>query len=118
MMNNTYHRNIVELLLERGKEGMKLTQIVQRVYNLHADLFTKQLKYDVLHHTIGFYLWKQSQRRESPFTRNAYGVYAIKPDVAIQLDFFIDIKTGEEEELKKAAMERESNHLQMELFAE
>jgi hypothetical protein len=37
------------------------------------------------------FLWKQSQKRESPFKHNSYGVYAIKPDVAVQLDLFWDM---------------------------
>ena len=37
------------------------------------------------------YLWKQSQKRESPFIHNTYGVYAIKPDMAVQLDLFWDM---------------------------
>lgn len=90
-MNNIYYRDIIELLLPYGQEGLKLSCIVRHLYNQHADLFNKSIKYVDIYKTVGLFLWKQSQKRESPFKHNSYGVYAIKPDVAVQLDLFWDI---------------------------
>lgn len=90
-MNNIYYRDIIELLLPYGQEGLKLSCIVRHLYNQHADLFNKSIKYEDIYKTVGLFLWKQSQKRESPFKHNSYGVYAIKPDVAVQLDLFWDI---------------------------
>lgn len=90
-MNNIYYRDIIELLLPYGQEGMKLSHIVKHVYNNHVDMFENNINYEELYKTIGTYLWKQSQKRESPFIHNTYGVYAIKPDMAVQLDLFWDM---------------------------
>ena len=90
-MNNTYYRDIIELLLPHGQEGLKLSHIVKHIYNMHVDLFDNTIKYEEIYKSVGLFLWKQSQKRESPFRHNAYGIYAIKPDVAVQLDLFWDL---------------------------
>lgn len=116
-MNNIYYRDIIELLLPHGKEGLKLSLIVRYIYNQHVDMFNDSIKYEDIYKTVGSFLWKQSQKRETPFTHNSYGVYAIKPDVAVQLDLFWDLPA----EAMKEAVEEESrtdksNVIQMELF--
>ncbi len=97
-MNNAYHRDIMEILLSCGKEGMKLCRIASKVYNKHASLFDRDLDYVSLHRSLGMYLWRQSRHRESPFRRNAYGVYSIKPDVAVQLDLFWNLEVSDIDE--------------------
>ena len=89
-MKNVYHSDIMQLLLLKGKEGMHVSQVSRMVYNLHTNLFDHQINYYDLHRTIRMYLWRQSQMRRSPFMRVSYGTYAIKSDVAIQLDFCFD----------------------------
>lgn len=116
-MNNIYYRDIIELLLPHGKEGLKLSLIVRYIYNQHVDMFNDSIKYEDIYKAVGSFLWKQSQKRETPFTHNSYGVYAIKPDVAVQLDLFWDLPA----EAMKEAVEEESrtdksNVIQMELF--
>ena len=116
-MNNIYYRDIIELLLPHGKEGLKLSLIVRYIYNQHVDMFNDSIKYEDIYKAVGSFLWKQSQKRETPFTHNSYGVYAIKPDVAVQLDLFWDLPA----EVMKEAVEEESrtdksNVIQMELF--
>lgn len=89
-MKNVYYSDIMQLLLLKGKEGMHVAQVSRMVYNLHATLFDHRLNYQALHQTIRTYLWRQSQMRRSPFVHIRHGYYAIKPDVAIQLDFCFD----------------------------
>ncbi len=89
-MKNVYHSDIMQLLLLKGKEGMPVSQVSRMVYNLHNNLFDHRLNYYELHRTIRMYLWRQSQQRRSPFMHVSHGCYAIKPDVAIQLDFCFD----------------------------
>lgn len=117
-MNNVYHRDIMEILLECGNSGLKLCRISKKIYNKHADLFATDINYEALYGCIRSYLWKQSKRRESPFTRNTHGVYALKTDAAIQLDLFWDSKTAPEEteDTPQETEEKPSNHIQMELF--
>lgn len=122
-MYNIYHRDIVNLLLPCGREGMKACNIARRIYNKYADLFDDSVNYDSIHKSIGVYLWKMCQKRESIFYRNSYGVYSIKPDVAVQLDLFWDYKAESEdlevEEPDNEAKEKNSNtqnYLQLELF--
>lgn len=116
-MNNIYYRDIIELLLPHGKEGLKLSLIVRYIYNQHVDMFNDSIKYEDIYKAVGSFLWKQSQKRESPFTHNAYGVYAIKPDVAVQLDLFWDLPAEAiTEELQEEFKTDKSNVVQMELF--
>lgn len=91
IMINNYHSDIMEILLPCGRQGMRLHRIVKRVCNSHADLFQRGPDYEDVYRCIALYLWKQSHRRESPFCRNSYGVYAVKPDIAVQLDLFWDL---------------------------
>lgn len=117
-MKNVYHRDIVEILLESGRNGQKLGRISKKIYNRHADLFATDINYDALYGSIRSYLWKQSKRRESLFTRNNHGVYALKTDAAIQLDLFWDSKPAPEEteDIPQETEEKPTNHIQMELF--
>lgn len=89
-MKNVYHRDIIEILLECGRDGLRIKNIARRIYNRHADLFVSDIDYDEIRNSVGRYLWLQSHRAESPFVRTRYGTYAIKPDFAIQLDLFLD----------------------------
>lgn len=115
-MNNIYYRDIIELLLPHGKEGVKLSLIVRYIYNQHVDMFNNSIKYEELYKLVGSFMWKQSQKRESPFTHNSYGVYAIKPDVAVQLDLFWDLPTEAPKEENKDSQTEKNNIVQMELF--
>ncbi len=116
-MNNIYYRDIIELLLPHGKEGLKLSLIVRYIYNQHVDMFNDSIKYEDIYKAVGLFLWKQSQKRESPFTHNSYGVYAIKPDVAVQLDLFWDLPANKlTEETEEESKADKSNIVQMELF--
>ena len=115
-MNNIYYRDIIELLLPYGQEGLKLSCIVRYLYNQHADLFNKSIKYEDIYKTVGLFLWKQSQKRESPFKHNSYGVYAIKPDVAVQLDLFWDIPEETHKEEDKNSKPLKNKIVQTVLF--
>jgi hypothetical protein len=116
-MNNIYYRDIIELLLKHGQDGLKLSIIVRHIYNLHADLFNDAIRYDDIYKAVGLFLWKQSQKRESPFRHNSYGVYSIKPDVAVQLDFFWDLPEEEQNEASGEEPRTDNSHIvQLELF--
>ncbi len=90
MMQNVYHGEIMELLLRCGRGGMHVADISKYVYNMHAGLFNSELSFDALHQTLRHYLWRQSRLRRSPFRKAGYGIYAIKDDMALQLDFVFD----------------------------
>lgn len=89
-MKNVYHSEIMELLLQKGREGMHVAQLSRMVYNLHTDLFDQELNYDELHQMLRSYLWRQSNIKRSPFMHVRYGFYALKPDVGLQLLFPFD----------------------------
>lgn len=76
---------------------MRVADISKYVFNLHSSLFSDDLKYEDLHQTLRCYLWRQSKIRRSPFKRVRYGVYAIKDDMAIQLDIDFENPYQEEE---------------------
>lgn len=116
-MNNMYYRDIIELLLPYGKEGLKLSHIVKHIFNKHADMFDNTIKYEDIYKAIGLFLWKQSQKRESPFIHNAYGIYAIKPDIAVQLDIFWDLPGENIKTEENKDSDPDNNRIvQMELF--
>jgi hypothetical protein len=116
-MNNIYYRDIIELLLPHGKEGLKLSLIVRHIYNQHVDMFNDSISFEDIYKAVGSFLWKQSQKRESPFTHNSYGVYSIKQDVAVQLDLFWDMQIEEKSATADDEARNETNKvIQMELF--
>lgn len=108
----------MQLLLLRGKEGMHVAQLSRMVYNLHTNLFDRHLNYNDLHQTIRVYLWRQSQMRRSPFMHVHYGYYAVKPDVAIQLNFCFDSPIEEEivAAMPKKTIEPKDDPRQLTLF--
>ncbi len=116
-MNNIYYRDIIELLLPFGQEGLKLSHIVKHIYNKHVDMFENQIKYEDIYKIVGLFLWKESQKRESPFVHNTYGVYAIKPDVAVQLDLFWDLPEEDNNDKDEENSQTDNNRIvQMDLF--
>ena len=115
-MNNIYHRDIIEILLECGRDGLRIKNIARRIYNRHADFFATDIDYSEIRDSVGRYLWEQSQRHESPFTRTRYGTYAIKPDFAIQLDLFLDFVTHSEAHKEHSLPTSGPRHVQLELF--
>jgi len=115
-VNNIYHRDIIEILLECGREGLRVKNIARRIYNRHVDFFFADIDYSEIRNNVGRYLWEQSRRNESPFHRTRYGTYAIKADFAIQLDLFLD--NALHTEIHKESVKPLSNphHIQLELF--
>lgn len=90
-MKNAYHRDIMTELISRGSDGMRIYQIARCIYNRHCGLFEKEVDYESIYKSISFYLWSQSKLSRSPFVRQGRGKYALKSDIAIQLDLFEDI---------------------------
>ena len=115
-MKNIYHRDIIEILLECGRDGLRIKNIARRIYNRHADFFVRDLDYSEIRDAVGRYLWEQSFRHESPFTRTRYGTYAIKPDFAIQLDLFLDFVYRSETHKEQSKSTANPHHIQLELF--
>ena len=115
-MNNIYHRDIIEILLEHGRDGLRVKNIARRIYNKHADFFVSDIEYAEIRDTVGRYLWEQAGRQESPFVRTRYGTYAIKPDFAIQLDLFLDFVSRGETRREQSPALCCPRHIQLELF--
>lgn len=101
-MRNIYHSDIMNLLIRQGKEGMKVKLIAKKIYNMHVDLFNRSLDYTDLRHQLSMYLWRQSRQARSPFQRLGYGLYAVKPDLAVQLDLFWDAPEVKKEEPRRS----------------
>lgn len=114
-MKNVYHSDIMQILMLKGKEGMHVAQLTRMVYNLHTNLFDRHLDYTKLHNTIRWYLWRQSNMRRSPFKRVSYGCYALKSDMAIQLDFCFDTHLEREEKELKRPEETDNKVIQLTL---
>lgn len=119
-MNNIYHRDIVEILLDHSREGLRVKNIARLIYNRHADLFASDIDYDEIRRSTGRYLWEQAGRHESPFCHTRWGTYAIKEDFAIQLDFLqdLDFLPPQEERwnTRPPVQLHRPRHIQLELF--
>lgn len=114
-MKDSYHRDIVNILLEAGEGGMRSCVVARRLYNMHANLFASSLVYETLRTDVEQYLWRETKRRFTIFARKAYGIYAIKPSMAVQLDLFIDLPQEKEEVV---AVSSSPQAIQLDLFAE
>lgn len=118
-MNNAYHRDIMSLLIGSGHNGMRLGSITRQVYNLHTNLFSSEIDYPTLYRNIKNYLYHQSTLRRSPFVRRDRGCYAVKDDLAIQLDIFINTPIEENRKPKESEPQHHpSNARQLTLFDE
>lgn len=99
-MRNVYHNDIMEMLLRSGREGMNVRQLSRRLFNLHNGIFISDVIYERLYNQVRNYLWYQSKQRHSPFIHLHRGQYALRQDIAVQLDIFIDCPKEEERSLK------------------
>lgn len=116
-MKDSYHRDIVNILLEAGDEGMRSCAVARRLYNIHANLFASTLVYETLRTDVEQYLWRETKRRFTLFVRKSYGIYAIKPSMAFQLDLFIDLPQ-EKEEVVTTTTSSSQHVVQLELFSD
>ena len=58
-MKNIYHRDIVEILLECGRDGLRIKNIARKIYNRHVDFFVTDIDYGEIRNDVGRYLWVQ-----------------------------------------------------------
>lgn len=110
-MKNVYHNDIMEMLLQSGRTGMNVRQLARRLYNIHNDIFAADIDYRQLYNQVRFYLYYQSRQRHSPFLHLHRGQYALRQDVAVQLDIFIDAPREEEEPPSKHTKRDDSRQL-------
>ncbi len=102
----------MDILLRNGKDGMNVRRLARQIYNHHCGIFSQDIVYDKLYNQIRFYLWRQSQLRHSPFIHLRRGQYALKQDIAVQLDIFIDAPR-EDDHQQKAIKRDESRQLML-----
>ncbi len=95
-MKNAYHTDIMDMLLHSGREGMNVRHLSRQLYNLHSGIFSHDVIYEPLYEQVRHYLYYQSRQRHSPFLHLRRGQYALRQDVAVQMDLFIDMPKDEE----------------------
>lgn len=100
----------MDLLLRSGRDGMNVRRLARQLYNLHSGIFASDVVYEQLYNQVRFYLYYQSRQRHSPFIHLRRGQYALKQDIAVQLDIFIDIPR-EEDRASKPVRRDESRQL-------
>jgi len=103
----------MDMLIRSGRDGMNVRTLARQLYNLHCGIFALDVVYETLYNQVRMYLWRQSKQRHSPFIHLRRGQYALKQDIAVQLDIFIDIPIEEERQTK---VPKRDNSLQLELF--
>lgn len=112
-MKNAYHNDIMDMLLRCGHEGMNVRYLARQLYNLHSGIFSVDLVYGQLYNQVRYYLYYQSRQRHSPFLHLRRGQYALRQDVAVQLDIFID--SPKDDEVEKRIVKKD-NSRQLLLF--
>lgn len=110
-VKNVYHSDIMQFLLPAGRDGMRVCRLTRNIYNSHTDLFAEALCYADLYRCVYRYLWAQARQRHSPFVRLARGCYAIKPNIAVQLDLFVDLNTEDSTTRRPRKARAESRQL-------
>lgn len=86
-MDNVFYRDMISHLIQAGKDGVRVAQMARHIYNLHTTLFDSPVQYDALRRMLNSFLWHSTRHRRSIFVQRSRGVYALKPHVAVQLDF-------------------------------
>ena len=114
-MKNEYHKNLIDLLLACGRTGMPVREIARHVYNEHYGLFAQDVVFERVYKQIRNYLWSQSHQKHSPFLRLGRGFYAMKQDMAVQLDFVSELYQAEEKE-ESPVPQTEDESRQLSLF--
>ena len=96
-MKNIYHRDIVEILLECGREGLRIKNIARRIYNRHADFFVSDIIYDEIRNSVGRYLWDQIIEVHNLERMMNYGMDRMKFAMPVLSGQHIRMKTKLEE---------------------
>lgn len=98
-MDNGFYRDLISYLIQVGSDGARVCQVARHIYNQNTTLFDRPVQYEPLRRMLNSYLWHSSRHRRSIFVQQSRGVYALKPYVAVQLDFDFadDMPTGKEE---------------------
>lgn len=110
-MRNIYHNDIMDMLLRSGSEGMSLRMLTRCLFNLHNDIFSHDVHFPTLYNQVRRYLWYQSRQRHSAFVHLRWGQYALKQDVAVQLDIFIDMPKEDDNKTTKSIRKDDSHQL-------
>ncbi len=107
-MKNTYYNEMVHMLLAHP-DGMRLGHIVRTIYNSNCDLFCANARrlYDDIYQSTLRYLWRQSRLKQSPFERKRWGVYGLRRNFVVQLEFCFD---EWEDEVPKAGTQASDTH--------
>lgn len=85
-MKSPFYNDIYDILRTKGEKGLPVGVIAKLVYNRHANFFNSE-SYDWTYQYVRFYLWAQSQKKSSPFTKGSqWGWYALKEDELRQLE--------------------------------
>lgn len=90
-MNNLYYNQMVELLLAHP-DGIRVGHLSRAIYNENCDLFTPNASglFRDIHQQVYQYLWREQRKRQSPFLRLRWGVYALRPHFVMQLELCFD----------------------------
>ena len=116
-MANRFYNDIYEILQAKGCKGLPVRVIARQVYNRHAGLFTPLLTFEDVYQNVRFYLWAQSQKPSSPFTKTGrWGWYALKPGAGYQMQIDFSMKVAESLPLEARQPEREEADYYPSLF--
>ena len=86
-MKNLHYNYMVEELIN-NPDGLKVKAIARSIYNSEVTLFdidaAKKIK--IIHNSVQRFLWMQSRKKQSPFERKKWGLYALKKGFVYQLE--------------------------------
>ena len=103
--------------VQEALKGLPVRVIARQVYNRHAGLFTPLLTFEYVYQNVRFYLWAQSRKPSSPFTKTGrWGWYALKPGAGYQMQIDFSMKVAESLPLEARQPEREEADYYPSLF--
>ena len=78
-MKNLHYNHMVEELIN-NPDGLKVKAIARSIYNSEVTLFDIDAakKFKIIHNSVQRFLWMQSRKKQSPFERKKWGLYALK----------------------------------------
>lgn len=68
-MRHEFRNELLEVIGRSKSKGLQLGVIVRIIYNRHTSLFATGLDFDALYNHIGYYLRRESKKKDSPFVR-------------------------------------------------
>ncbi|MDD6552224.1 MAG: hypothetical protein PUF37_01380 [Prevotellaceae bacterium] len=105
---SVYEREILRVLEEAGKKGLKAGKIAHHVFNACNSMF-EPVDFKDVHAAVCQYLWQQSKKAGGTVMRtDGWGVYRLNPHSRQAAQLLLDFSEKEEDQQPKKVEEDHS----------